>query len=115
MLSGEEAFILFGNRSLRAYLLDIARSFSRRPGDFKDLYAVAWVRIDRCGAGKTDEHYMNEGFHGMYAWYMANIKAPDYWPRKPASDKAVQRVHKTTKRFFKRLMPNGGVHLPPIL
>jgi len=102
-MSAAEFMELYRDHWLRKYLIEAARAMAKRNYElFEDLLQEAWLRIDQNQAGLTTEHYAQEGFRAMDAYYRREVRqwrmTRKCWSWMPP----YQRARKVTARYFKK-------------
>lgn len=95
---------------LQKYFREISKSFApKNPRVQHTLFAKALIWVAKYGEGKTVEYCMHRGFMEMNKYYQEELKHPGYKPRNLANDRAIQRVTRKAKRFFRKMKLKVGV------
>lgn len=68
-MTGEEFVRLYEDTDLRQYIVDEARRHSKRIEDQEDFVQEAWLRISQLEPDRTLEHYCEEAYRAIHAWY----------------------------------------------
>lgn len=93
---GEEFMEVFNNRTLRNYLVDICKAFTKNVTIQEDLLQEAWLRIGQCPAGYTIGYYMEQGFKGINNAYQKE------WKSWRLTRQGKKNLHKRVNRIMRK-------------